>query len=609
MENLDWVIFIGYLLLVFFIGIWVSKKSSTGINSYFVADRSLPWWWLGISIIATTFAADTPLAVTGITAETGIAGNWFWWSWAATYITVSVFFARRWRMSNVLTDVEFIELRYSGKEASFLRGFKAFFYGVLLNVFILGWVITAAVKIAGPFINWEEILGQNIFESLEQVYPTALLFKDDFNATLTILALLVIVMVYSSIGGIRGVILTDLFQFVIAIVISIVFAYYAVSEVGGLEGVQEGLSNLYGPEKTNHLTEFFPSFDNPLVPFQIFLIYVVIQWWVRYDSDGSGYIAQRINTAKSPRDAQRGSFLFAMGFIALRTWPWIMVALVSLVLFPLEYGADGEVLGDRESYYPLLMTKVLPVGLLGLAFTSLMAAFMSTVDTHLNWGSSYLTNDIYRRFYKPKATQKQMVKFSRLMVVVITILAVLVASQMDSIGSAWKFFINAASGLGVAQIIRWFWWRANAWTEMSAMVAAVLGTILSPILFEAYVNVPHFETYALLGITLFSLIVSVTVTLLTEQVKEEQLQKFIAACKPIGFWKGITINKKEALKGFYFSVLMWILGLITSFSGLFCIGYFLMLKPFLGFLNLVISIVSFILLNRMIKQENKKSKA
>lgn len=606
MSSIDWIIFIVYLVIVFAVGIWVSKKSSSGINSYFVADRSLPWWWIGISIIATTFAADTPLAITGITAKSGIAGNWFWWSWAATYITVSIFFAKRWRQSNVLTDVEFIELRYSGKEAAFLRGFKAFFYGIILNVFILGWVITAAVKIAGPFIHWDDVLGMDLFCVLEGIYPSFLLFKADFNATLTILSLLIVVMIYSSIGGIRGVILTDLFQFVIAIVISIVFAYFAVQEVGGLANMQTSLSDIYGSVKAEHLTEFFPSFDNPMVPFEIFLIYVVIQWWVRYDSDGSGYIAQRINTAKTPEDAQKGSFLFAIAFIALRTWPWILVALVSLILFPLEYDENGEILGDREAYYPMIMTMVLPVGLVGLAFTSLMAAFMSTVDTHLNWGSSYLTNDIYRRFVRPKATEKQLVRFSRIMVIIITVLAVLVASQMESIGGAWKFFINAASGLGVAQLIRWFWWRANAWTEISSMLAALLATALYPTLFETYANNPHFDTYALVGITMFSLLISITVTLLTRAVDEAQLQKFIDLCNPVGFWKG-TGASKDAMKGFANSSIMWVLGLTASFSGLFCIGYFLMLKPELGVLNLVISAVSFVVLNRMIKKENKES--
>lgn len=609
MASLDWIIFLLYLAIVFIVGVIVSKKSSSGIDSYFVADRSLPWWWLGISIIATTFAADTPLAITGLTADGGIVGNWFWWSWAATYITISIFFAKRWRSSKVLTDVEFIELRYSGKEAAFLRGFKAFFYGVVINVFILGWVITAAVKIAGPFIEWKSILGASAFASLASVFPDFLLFKGDLNATITILALLMIVMVYSSLGGIRGVILTDLFQFIIAIVVSIIFAVYAVDAIGGLDNLQIRLTDLYGAERAGHLTEIIPSFDNPLIPFEIFLIYVFVQWWVRYDSDGSGYIAQRINTAKDEKEAQKGSLLFAIAFIAVRTWPWIMVALVSLVLFPLGdasaiYGVEGEIVGaDREAAYPVLMKLLLPIGIMGLAFTSLMAAFMSTVDTHLNWGASYLTNDIYRRFIKPDASQKQLVRFSRVNVIVITLLAVIVASQMESISGAWKFFINAASGLGVAQLLRWFWWRANAWTEISSMLAALLGTILYPHLFAQYADVPHFDTYALVGITLFSLLVSLIVTLATKPASDEQLKEFIERCNPVGLWRGSGISK-GAISSFSNSLIMWVLGLTTSFCGLFSIGYFLMLKPWLGVLNIVLSVGAFYILNRMMKKEN-----
>lgn len=609
MASLDWIIFIVYLALVFVVGVVVSKKSSEGIDSYFVADRSLPWWWLGISIIATTFAADTPLAITGLTANGGIVGNWFWWSWAATYITISIFFAKRWRSSKVLTDVEFIELRYSGKEAAFLRGFKAFFYGIIINVFILGWVITAAVKIAGPFIQWKSILGESAYLSIAGAMPSMLMFKGDPNATLTILALLLIVMIYSSLGGIRGVILTDLFQFLIAIVVSIIFAIYAVNAVGGLDTLYSGLNDLYGAERATHLTEIIPSFDNPLIPFEIFLIFVVVQWWVRYDSDGSGYIAQRINTAKNEKEAQKGSLLFAIAFIAVRTWPWIMVALVSLLLFPLDnpteiYSAEGAIVGaDREAAYPILMKLLLPVGLMGLAFTSLMAAFMSTVDTHLNWGASYMTNDLYRRFIKPDANQKELVRFSRINVIIITLLAVIVASQMDSIAGAWKFFINAASGLGVAQLLRWFWWRANAWTEISSMLAALLGTILYPHLFSAYAENPHFDTYALVGITLFCLIVSITVSLATKPASEERLKEFISRCKPVGFWKGSGFSM-EAIGSFSNSLLMWGLGLTVSFCGLFSIGYFLMLKPVYGFINITLCIGAFIWLTRMMKKED-----
>ncbi|MGB1248858.1 MAG: sodium:solute symporter family transporter, partial [Chitinophagales bacterium] len=355
------------------------------------------------------------------------------------------------------------------------------------------------------------------------------------------------------------------------------------------------------------------SFDNPLMPIQIFLIYVVVQWWVRYDSDGTGYIAQRINTAASPKDAQKGSLLFSVAFIALRTWPWILVALVSLVLFPLAdadmlYGVEGAIVGaDREMAYPLLMKLVLPVGLLGLTFTSLMAAFMSTVDTHFNWGASYLSNDIYRRFINPKATEKQLVGFSRWMVAFIAVLAVIFASQMDSIGGAWKFFINAASGMGIAQLMRWLWWRANAWTEISAMITALITTFIVTIIAENMIaKYPylenHYDTYALVFIALLSIIVAIVFTFLTPKVGEKTIKNFIETCQPVGIWKGEGL-RQNALKGFGKSLIMWVLGMTVSFAGLFSIGYFLMLKPIIGILALVLCVGSFIVLIKMMEKE------
>lgn len=608
MEQLDWIIFGVYLLFVFILGIAVSKKASTGIESYFVADRNVPWWWLGISIIATTFAADTPLAVTGITAKNGIVGNWLWWSWAATYITVAIFFAQRWRKSGVLTDVEFIELRYDGKQAALLRGFKAFFFGVILNCFILGWVITAAVSIASPFIQWMDLLPA-LYHFMEVWYPSILLFKGDLNATLTILALLIIVLTYSSLGGIRGVILTDLVQFVIAMITSIVFAYYAVSELGGMQSIQDQLVNIYGETSARHYTEFLPSLDNPLLPFQIFLIYTLVQWWVRFDSDGTGYIAQRINTAKSAADAQKGSLLFAIAFIALRTWPWILVGLVSLVMFPIgnetiNHLSEGALVAkNREIAYPLIMKLILPVGLLGLTFTSLMAAFMSTVDTHLNWGSSYLTNDIYKRFINKEADQKELIKFSRRMVLLITLLAIITASQMDSIEGAWKFFINAAAGLGIAQILRWFWWRANAYTEISAMLTAIAITFLLTYLKPENAST-HYDTYGLVIITLITLVVSIISTLLTKQVGEETLKSFAEKCLPIGLWKGIVPLNQSGPK-FLRTVVMWLLGMLVSFSGLFAVGHLLFGRYILAISLAIVSMVSLGLLFRMMQKENK----
>lgn len=589
-------------------GIWVSKKSSTGIESYFVADRNLPWWWLGISIIATTFAADTPLAVTGITANNGVVGNWLWWSWAATYITVAIFFAQRWRKSQVLTDVEFIELRYDGKQAAVLRGFKAFFFGVVLNCFILGWVITAAVQIANPFIDWQALL-PSFYAFMEHIYPTFLLFKGNLNATITILALLIIVLSYSSLGGIRGVILTDLFQFAIAMITSIVFAYVVVDNLGGMQSIQHQLVEIYGAEKAGYYTEFLPSLKNPLLPIHIFLIYTLVQWWVRFDSDGTGYIAQRINTAKTAKDAQKGSLLFAIAFIALRTWPWILVGLASLVMFPIgqetiKYIAEGEIVAtSREAAYPVIMSLVLPVGLLGLTFTSLMAAFMSTVDTHINWGSSYLTNDIYRRFINKNASEKDLVGFSRWMVVLITILAIITSSQMGSIEGAWKFFINAAAGLGIAQIMRWFWWRANAYTEISAMIVALLITIILTIIKPEDAS-PHYDTYGLLIITVSTIVISIIVTLLTKPVNDATLTNFTKRCLPIGLWKG-KVAYHKSLPKFIDTFIMWLLGLTVSFSGLFAIGHLLFARYVLGIVLFIVAIVALFVLLKMMQKESK----
>ncbi len=601
MKTIDWAIFITYLVGIFLVGIWVSQKAKTGLKSYFSADRSIPWWWLGISIIATTFAADTPLAITSITVDKGISGNWFWWSWVATYITVAIFFSKRWHLSGVLTDVELIELRYDGPQAAFLRGFKAFFFGVILNCFILGWVVTAAVKIATPFIDWTQILGPETFNIIADIYPTFLLFKSDLNATLSIMALLILVGIYSSLGGIRGVILTDLFQFAIAMVSAIYFAYYAVQAVGGTSGMISSMHEIYGAEKAGYILELVPSFDNNMLPFQLFMIYILIQWWVRYDSDGTGYIAQRINTAKSPEDARNGTLLFSIGFVALRTWPWILVALVSLILFPIDnpganYPEYAEIIGgDREMAYPLLMKLLLPAGLLGLAFTSLMAAFMSTVDTHLNWGASYLVNDIYVRFSKKERSQKSLIQFSRLMVFVILIIAILVSSQIDSIQNAWKFFITAASGLGVAHLIRWFWWRANAYTEITAMVSALVATI-----FVSYIKPDDagadFETYALIGVTAFNIISCILVTLITPAVKPHQLQKFIDRTNPIGLWKGK--KGKKSGETFTNSLMQWVMGLTISYGSLFFIGYILLHRYSAALISILLVVLAIVWLNR-----------
>ncbi|HEX6937928.1 MAG TPA: hypothetical protein VF158_00850, partial [Longimicrobiales bacterium] len=410
LTTLDWSIVLGYLAVALAAGVFVSRRAGRSIESYFIAGRQLPWWWLGTSMVATTFAADTPLVVTGMVAEHGIAGNWFWWSWAISHVSMAVVFAALWRRSGVLTDAELVELRYAGRGATLLRGFKAIFFAVLINGIVLGWVIRAMSKIAEPFVHWDAWLGPARFAALEAAWPSWLLFGT-LNDTLTVLALFTLVVLYSTLGGIRGVILTDLLQFGIAITASVLFAAIAVGEVGGLAGLRAGLAEHY--EDAAQILAFVPSSDAAWLPVQVFLVYLAVQWWAQYFSDGSGYLAQRLFTARNDAHAEAGGLWFCVANYGLRTWPWVLIGLVSLVLFPLGVEATGEaaelVVADREMAYPVLMAELLPAGLLGLLFASLLAAFMSTVDTHINWASSYLVNDLYRRFVRPAASQRELV--------------------------------------------------------------------------------------------------------------------------------------------------------------------------------------------------------
>jgi len=602
---LDWSIIVIYLLFAFAMGLLMTRKASQGLSSYFIAERSLPWWWLGTSMAATTFASDTPLAVTGIVAKAGIAGNWFLWCSILTYITMTVFFARKWRKSRVLTDVEIIELRYAGKSASLLRAFKAFYFSIIINSFVLGWVFRAMSKISQPFISWDTILGPGIYTALLKSWPGFLIF-DNLNNTLTVLIIFIVVVAYSSLGGIRGVILTDLFQFFLALGCSILFACFAVDYVGGLPEIFSKLHQLY-PESADSLLQFVPARDNPLLPLEILLIYIGVLWWAQYFSDGSGYLAQRINSARTPADAEKGALWFTFATFVLRTWPWIIVALAAMVIFPLDdparfHAIGAEVGTDREMGYPVLMKLILPSGLLGLTFVSLLAAFMSTVDTHINWAASYLVNDIYKRFLRPLASQKQLVRMSRLSVVFISLFSILVASQITSIEKAWKIFIALGAGMGLPQILRWVWWRANAWTEIAGMSSAFA---MSVFLYLVFPEVK--DEYLLVWIVLVSTFSSICATFLTKPVASEVLRGFVSRVTPFGFWKGMVFEKKINFRIVKERMIMWILGVVTCFSGMFSIGYFLRGPMLTGLICFIVSVVCFWRLIRLMTEQSKDS--
>ncbi|WP_000490755.1 sodium:solute symporter family protein, partial [Leptospira interrogans] len=576
---IDWFFIFMYLFFAFTAGILLSPKAGKSLVSYFVADRKLPWWWLGTSMVATTFAADTPLVITGFIAADGISANWFWWSWAIGYMAMTVFFAGKWRRMEVLTDVEFVELRYGGKPAIILRMVKAFYLSILVNSIVLGWVFKAMSKITGPFLDWKDLLGADRFSIIQNVWPSFLIF-DSLNNTITVLILFLVVVVYSSMGGIQGVILTDLVQFALGMGGAILFAVYAVSSQGGISGLLSKMEELY-PDKHKSILSFWPDFQEASLSINVFLIFISVQWWAQYYSDGSGYLAQRIHTAKNPKEAEKGSLWFNIANFMVRTWPWILTALVTLVVFPLhdptKYFSEGWIVGgDREMGYPILMKLILPNGILGIVFASLMAAFMSTADTHINWGASYLVNDFYLRFVHPKADDKTLVKASRIAVVTMSIIAILVATQIQSIANAWKFLLAFASGMGLPQILRWIWWRTNAWTELSGMITAL---ILSMILYPSYPNVR--SEYLLFWVAIGSVAVSILVTFLTPPVPQNTLDDFIKRVDPIGFWKGE--DNKKRLEDFYKKIFLWLLGTVALFFGMFSLGYFFLLQSWQGF--------------------------
>lgn len=565
---LDLSVIVLYFVLVIGIGFTMRKRAASGVDSYFLAGRSLAWWWLGTSIVATTFSADTPLAVAGITAKQGISGNWFWWSWVLSYMAVTVFFAKRWRRTGALTDVEFTELRYGGRPAATLRITKAFYLSVIMNSIILGWIFRSLSKIFLPYIRWSELIGPGAYDAFVSVWPS-MLHLDSPNSTLTLLVSLSVILIYSSMGGIRSGVINDLIQFTMAMGGSILFAYLAVQSAGGMDQVVHRVEAI-----DPGLLSFFPDFNQ--IPWTVFGVYFVVQWWAQYFSDGTGYIAQRINTARSERDAQLGSLWFNVANYALRTWPWVMIGLVGLALFPPASDACASEAGamicaDREMAYPVLIHHVLSPhpGLVGFLLAGLLAAFMSTVDTHINWGASYLVNDIYLRFMRRKAGRLEQMIVSRLCVIGIAIVGLVIATYTTSIEAAWKFLLAMAAGLGLPQILRWIWWRANAWTEVSGMISSLA---LSLILYPAFPDAP--AEHLLFAVAVGSASISIVVTLLTPPVDADHLRRFVERVDPLGAWSEFRPAGAEgAGRRFFAHVGLWLLSCTAVLAMMFTIGY------------------------------------
>jgi len=457
---LDWTAIVAYLGITLFLGLYFRSRSGKSVDDYFVSGRNVSWWLAGTSMVATTFAADTPLVVTGLVYTQGIAGNWLWWSSLLSGMMTVFLYAKLWRRSGLLTDVEFAEMRYAGKPAAFLRGFRAIYLGLLMNCLILGWVTKAMTSIVA----------------------TTLGVSDHTSLAICVLFLIPFTGIYVALGGLWGVLWTDLFQFALKMAIVIGVAWYAVHATGGMSSLLGRLAEMRaaaGPH-AGDATSFFPDFsrgwseEGPwLLPVLIFVVYIGLQWWASWypgaEPGGGGYIAQRIFSAKDERNGVLSVLWFNIAHYALRPWPWILTALAAIVLYPhLEHPEAG---------YMLIVSQHVPPALRGIVIAGFMAAFMSTIATQLNWGASYLVSDFYRRFVKRNADDKHYVVMSRVATVILVIASALVSVLLADIRSGWQVVLEVGAGTGGVYLLRWYWWRINAWSEISAMVTALVVTI------------------------------------------------------------------------------------------------------------------------------------
>lgn len=544
MELIDYIILISYFIISITIAIIYSKRAGKSTSEFFLSGRNLPWYLAGISMVATTFAADTPLAVTELVSKNGIAGNWIWWNFAFGGMLTVFFFAKLWRRAGIMTEVEFAEFRYSGKPARFLRGFRAIYLGLFMNVIIMGWVNKAMASII------HGIFGVPETEVLIYVFLCMLL-----------------VAVYSALSGLWGVVITDAFQFIIAMTGCIILAILVVNspQVGGIEGLQEKLPNF--------VFEFFPEVNSVgdatgafALTISSFLAYIGIIWWASWypggEPGGGGYVAQRMMSAKDEKHSLFATLFFQVAHYAIRPWPWIIVGLCTIILYPeLQQG-------DTRLGFIYAINDFLPVGLKGLLVAAFFAAYMSTIATHLNWGTSYIVNDFYQRFVNRGKEEKHYILVSRLSTVGLMIISVFVTLIINNITDAWEFIMECGAGLGLVLILRWFWWRINAWSEISAMITPF---IVYTILIQFEVKFPN----TLFIIVPITTVVWLVVTFLTKPVDEKVLHSFYQKVHPGGvLWKKISSSMPDVKSdtGFLGMFINWLFGVILVYSILFGTG-------------------------------------
>ena len=555
---LDGAIVALYFALSIGIGMKFTKKGGESLEEYFVAGRKASWWLAGSAMIATTFAADTPLVVTGLVAAHGVAGNWLWWNMVMSGMLTVFLFARLWRRAGVMTDVEFVEIRYSGRPATFLRAFRALYLALPINLIILGWVTLAMIKILGVALH------------IQPVWAVGLCF--------------VITVAYSAAAGMWAVLWTDLIQLVIKMSAVIALAYFAVRKVGGIGPLKEGLAVRFG--SLDAAISFLPPAGSVWMPTLAVLVFLGVQWWAAWypgaEPGGGGYVAQRIFSARSEKEGVLATLFFNVGHYALRPWPWIVTGLCTVLLYPGGVMVNGKL--DVEAAYVQAMVDLMPAGWKGFMLAGFAAAYMSTVATHLNWGASYLVNDVYRRFLKKEASEKHYIAVSRMATVFLFLASIGVTWQLDSIEGAWRYLLALGSGTGLVLILRWYWWRINAWSEISAMVVS---GIVSMAAFQIFRNpfLPadpryageQFRVQALVMLTtvVVSTVAWVAVTFLTAPEKTATLEAFFLRVRPGGpGWRKIARQTPEdaARDAAQRPLLQWLLGIVLVYASLFGIG-------------------------------------
>ena len=572
---LDWAIIAAYFLISLAIGLYYSRRAGKDVGEYFLSGRSLPWWLAGTSMVATTFAADTPLAVAGFVARNGIAGNWIWWNAAIGSMLTVFFFARLWRRAGIMTDVEFAEIRYAGRPAAVLRGFRALYLGLPINFVIIGWVNLAMAKILAVTMGWDRL--------------TAVLVS------------LAITGFYSALSGLWGVVVTDFFQFAFAMTGTTALAWFAlqVPAVGGVSGLLAKL-----PAST---FEFIPRVGSGTessgpalaLPVAAFFAFIGVQWWASWypgqEPGGGGYIAQRMMSARDERHSFYATLWFTIAHYCLRPWPWILVGLASLVLYP---GVS-----DKEASYVMVMRDYLPPGWRGMLIAAFFAAYMSTISTQLNWGTSYIVNDFYRRFVRSDGTDAHYVWVSRAATIATMIAAAIVTFYLDSIRQAWEFVLESGAGIGLVLILRWYWWRVNAWSEIAAMIAPAIGFLY----LRTFTSIVF--PYTLLYLVAWTTICWLVVTLATPPEPEAHLIVFYRRVRPGGPGWGPIARRAggpppEAIGGL---VVDWIAGWILIYAVLFGIGSIVLGSFGMGLIYFAVAVAATAIIARDLSRRGWKS--